>query len=125
MLVEERARVFFGGEVAALPAPVGPGAGEAIEDLAGIGLAAEAFFFWEIGERRFIGDRTPQPRGDLRLFEFLQARRDAGLAEILLRQNVGGDWLKCSGTSKPSRRKTMEPSGFLISEVARRNGIFA
>ena len=34
-------------------------------------------------------------------------------------------WLQCSGTAKPSSRKTTEPSGFLISDVARRNGIFS
>jgi hypothetical protein len=48
-------------EVAALPAPVGPGAGEPVEDLAGIGFRAVALVFGKLGERLFIGDRAPQP----------------------------------------------------------------
>ena len=91
MLVEEGARVLLGREVAALEAPVGPGAGEAIEHLAGVGLAAEALFLGELGERALVGDRPPRPGGDLRLLDLLQAAGDAGLAEILLREDVGGD----------------------------------
>src|SRR5262245_846457 len=34
-------------------------------------------------------------------------------------------WLQCSGTAKSWRLNTTEPSGFLISEVARRKGIFS
>jgi hypothetical protein len=34
-------------------------------------------------------------------------------------------WLQCSGTAKFSSLKTTEPSGFLISEVARRKPIVA
>ena len=39
VLVEEGARVVLAGEVAALPAPVGPGAGQAVEHLARVALA--------------------------------------------------------------------------------------
>ena len=91
VLVEEGARVLLGGEVAALPAPVGPGAGEAIEHLARVGLAAEALFLGQLGQGALVGDGAPEPGRNLRLFDLLQAAGDAGLAEILLRQDVGGD----------------------------------
>ena len=61
MLVEERARILLGGEIATLPAPVGPGAGKALEDLAGIGLAARALVLGEIGKGALIGHGAPQP----------------------------------------------------------------
>ena len=38
-----------------------------------------------------VGDRAPQEGGDRVLLDLLQRGRDAGLAEILLRQHVGGD----------------------------------
>ncbi len=89
--VEERQRVFLRREVAALPAPIGPAAGEAIEYLLGRGLADDALV---LGQRRqgvSVGYRTPQPRRHGLFLDLLQARGDAGLAEILLRQHVGGD----------------------------------
>ena len=88
--VEENLRVVFGIEIAALPAPIGPGAGEAIEDLLGGGFADHAFGFGQQHHRFVVGDRAPQERGNGILFHLLQARGHAGLAEILLRQNVGG-----------------------------------
>jgi hypothetical protein len=48
-------------EIAALPAPIGPGAGEPVEDLAGIGFRAVALVFGKFGEGGFIGHRAPQP----------------------------------------------------------------
>ena len=61
VLVVEGAGVVLGGEVAALPAPVGPGAGEAVEDLAGIGLAAGALVLGQLGQRALVGGGAPQP----------------------------------------------------------------
>ena len=90
-LVVEGLRVLFGGEILALPAPVGPGAGEAVEDL-GRGLfRAVALGGGEGCERGFVSHRAPQERGDVVFFDLLQTRRHAGLAEVLLRENVGGD----------------------------------
>ena len=43
----------------------------------------------QLGQRALVGDRAPQPGGNLRLLHAAQARRHAGLAEILLRQDVG------------------------------------
>src|SRR5262245_53912348 len=49
MLVVEGAGIRLAVEVAALPAPVGPGTGHAMEDLAGAALAAKAL---GLGQRR-------------------------------------------------------------------------
>ena len=68
-------------EVAALPAPVGPAAGQPAEDLPGVGLLAER------GARRpgtlrcsHSGTPASATRSDL--------QRHAGPAEVLLRQDV-------------------------------------
>ena len=47
--------------------------------------------FGEGGERRLVGHRAPQERGDVVLLDVLQARRDAGLAEIFLGEDVARD----------------------------------
>ena len=87
-LVEEGAGVLLGVEVAALPAPIGPGAGETVEDLPRIALRGAALALGYGLQRCLVGDRAPQPRGDVVLLELLQARRHAGLAEILLGDDV-------------------------------------
>ena len=89
VLVEEGAGIVLAGEIAALPAPVGPGAGEAVEHLAGVGLADVAVLLGPLGERALVGTRAPQPGRNLRLLEALEAGRHAGLAEILLGEDVG------------------------------------
>jgi hypothetical protein len=90
-LVEEGGGVFFRREVAALPAPIGPAAGEAVEHLLGAELADIALAFGEQGQRLGVGHRAPQPGRHGLFLDLLQARGDAGLAEVLLRQDVGGD----------------------------------
>ncbi len=90
-LVEEGACVRLGIEIAALPAPIGPGAGEPVEHLLGRGLADHALALGQLGKRGFVGHRAPQPGRNGGLLEFLQPGGDAGLAEIFLRQHVGGD----------------------------------
>ena len=87
--VEERARVFFGVEIAALPAPIGPGAGEPVEHLLGGGLRTGALALGQRFERRLVGDRAPQERRHGVLLDALQPRRDPRLAEILLGEHVG------------------------------------
>ena len=52
---------------------------------------AVALGLGQLGERGLVGDGAPQPGGDVVLLDLLQARGHAGLAEILLRQDVGGD----------------------------------
>ena len=91
VFVEEGARVGLGREVAALPAPIGPGAGEPVEHLLAGLLADKALGLGQRAERRVIGGRTPQPRRHGFLLDLLQAGGHAGLAEIFLRQHVGGD----------------------------------
>jgi hypothetical protein len=54
-------------------------------------LAADALGLGEGGESVGVRHRAPQPRRDGLFLDLLQARGDARLAEILLRQNVGGD----------------------------------
>ena len=94
-LVVKRARVLLGVEVAALPAPVGPGPGQAVEDLLGAPLAAAMIAVMIRVARAlrlgFLGDRAPQPRRHGVLLDPLQLGRHAALAEVLLRQHVAGD----------------------------------
>ena len=88
-LVLEGGSVFFGGEILALPAPIGPGAGQAIEDLAGIGFRAVALVFGQAGHGLLVGDRPPEEGGNVVLLDSSQDLRHAGLAEIFLGENVG------------------------------------
>ena len=90
-LVGKRLGVRFGVEIAALPAPIGPGAGEAVEDLLRRHLGAEALGLRKLGEGRIVGDVAPQERGNVILLDLAQARRHAGLAEVFLGDDVGGD----------------------------------
>ena len=90
-LVEERLRVLFAVEIAALPAPISPSAGQPVEHLLGRLFANHALLLRQEAKRVLVGDRAPQEGGDRILFDFLQAGRHAGFAEIFLRQHVGGD----------------------------------
>jgi hypothetical protein len=90
-LVEEGARALLRIEVAALPAPVRPGAGEAIEDLLRRVFGAVALALRQLFKRGLVGDRTPEPGGNPFLLHLLQPRGHARLTKILLRQHVGGD----------------------------------
>ena len=60
-LVHEGARVVLGLEVAALPAPVGPGAGQTVEHVGGTALAGVTLFLGQCGKRILVSNRTPQP----------------------------------------------------------------
>ncbi len=88
-LVVIGARVVLAVEDAGLPAPIGPGAGEPVEHLLGGGLGAGALGLRQRLERLLVGNRAPQERRDVGLLDPLQARRDAGLAEIFLGEHVG------------------------------------
>src|SRR5690606_41707344 len=80
-----------GREMAALPAPVGPGAGEAVEDLGGAGLAGVALGLGKFRERFLVRDRTPEELGHALLADPLQRRGNAALAEVFLGKDIGGD----------------------------------
>ncbi len=90
-LVEEGLGIVLAGEIAALPAPIGPAARKAVEHLPGRELADIALVLGQVGERGGVGHRAPQPGRNGLLLDLLQARGDAGFTEILLRQHVGGD----------------------------------
>ncbi len=90
-LVVEGAGVFLRGEIAALPAPIGPAAGQAVEHLLGGEFADIALGFGQDGQRLGVRHRAPQPGRHGLFLDLLQARGDAGFAEILLGENVGGD----------------------------------
>ncbi|GJE34191.1 hypothetical protein LDDCCGHA_4398 [Methylobacterium oxalidis] len=90
-LVEEGGGVLLRGEVAALPAPVGPAAGEPVEHLAGRDLGAGALLLGQLRQRRLVGQRAPEEARDVVLLDLLQAGGHAGLAEVLLREDVGRD----------------------------------
>ena len=90
-LVVIGARVVFAVEIAGLPAPIGPGAGEAVEHLLRRNLRAHALVLGQRAQRRLVGDRAPQERGNALLLDALHPRGDAGFAEIFLRQHVGRD----------------------------------
>ena len=90
-LVAEGERIVLGGEIAALPAPIGPGAGEPVEHLPRVGLGDVALGLGQLGERGLVGHRAPQEGGDVVLLDLLQPHRHAGLAEIFLGEDVGRD----------------------------------
>src|SRR5262245_20388036 len=90
-LVEEGLRVFLGIEVTALPAPIGPRTGKTVEHLLGADLADVTVLLGQRGEWVLVGDRAPEEGRYGILLDLLQAGGDAGLAEIFLRQDVGGD----------------------------------
>ncbi|MNV19016.1 hypothetical protein D3C71_1098590 [compost metagenome] len=96
-LVAEGEGIFFGREIFALPAPIGPGAGQTVENLTRIGLGAETFGFRNVLQRLFIGNGAPQEGRNVVFLDLLQELRHAGLAEIFLRQNVGGNLGKLRG----------------------------
>ena len=80
--------VVFCIEIFALPAPIGPGAGKAVEHVGRRLFRAVALFLRQFGECLFIGNRTPQEGGDVVFLDPLQPSGNARLAEIFLRQNV-------------------------------------
>ena len=90
-LVEEGAGIRFPVEIAALPAPIGPGAGEPVEHLGGPRLAGGGARLVELSGRRLVGDMAPEPSGHVRLLDRLHLGRHAGLAEVFLGQDVDGD----------------------------------
>ena len=80
--------VFLAVEIAALPPPIGPGAGEPVENLPCILFRAETLFLRQRRQRVLIGHMPPQPGGDSLFLDRLQLRGDARLAEIFLGENV-------------------------------------
>src|SRR5438876_9295711 len=80
--VEEGVGIRLMVEVAALPAPIGPGSGETIEY-----LLSRVFAYRFVAVRGF----APEELGNAFLRHRFQRGRDSGLAEIFLRQHIAGD----------------------------------
>ena len=121
-LVVIGARVLFAVEIAAPPAPIGPGAGEAVEHLLRRSLRAHALFLRQRAQRRLVGDRAPQERGNALLLDALHARRDAGFAEIFLRQHVGRDLAPGGGNLDALKRKHHRAVGIADLALGSREG---
>src|SRR5690606_4162033 len=68
---------------------IGPGAGQAIKDLAAVHFGAIALILRQLGQRFLVGDGTPQPGRHRIFFDLLEDLGDAGLAEVFLRNDVG------------------------------------
>ena len=125
-LVIEGAGIRFAVEVAGLPAPIGPGAGEAVKHLLGRALALVRLIVGRIrcvrGARAFFGLRVrcapPQPLRHARP----RAPACAGRAMPALRKYF---WARTSqatcdqpaGTSTSFCANTTEPSGLRISHA--------
>ena len=113
-LVEEGLRVLLAVEIAALPAPIGPGAGEPVEDLARIGLAdrcARPRAARRARPRRARSARGRRGRCSPRPAE---PRGHAGLAEIFLGNDVAGHLApgrRASGCSPAGRRSSRPGCG--------------
>ena len=123
VLVVEGEGVGLAVEVAALPAPVGPGAGHAMEDVARAGLAAEALVGRQRGERRFVRHRTPQPLGHVGFGDLLQAPATPARRKYFCAITSVATCDQAAGTSMPRCWKTIVPSGLRISELPARNAI--
>ena len=79
--IVKHARVRFGREVSALPAPIRPAPGQAVEHLTGIGFAA--------GLRVMCFRPAPlNPHRHMIFVDVREANRDTGAAKILLRKNI-------------------------------------
>ena len=89
LLVEEGLCIVFRLEIAALPAPIGPAAGKAIENLLGAHLGAETLVLRQLGKFGLIRHRAPEEGRNVVFLNLLQMLRNARFAEIFLRQNVG------------------------------------
>ena len=125
-LVEQGPGVGVGVEVPALPAPVGPTCRPGGRRRSWRWFRrSPASSSGQRGERRFVGDLAPTERRDVVLLDRFQTRRDAGLAEVLLGDDVAGDLRPVLGDLEASRWKTTVPSGLRISLIASRNAMLA
>ena len=121
-LVVIGARILVAVEIAGLPAPIGPGAGEAVEHLLRRGLGAHALFLRQRAQRRLVGDRAPQEGGNALLLDALHPRRDARFAEIFLRQHVGRDLAPGGGNFDALKREHDRTVGIADLALGGREG---
>ncbi len=114
--VVEGAGILLAIEIAAFPAPIGPGAGEPVEALLGAGLGAAALGLRAArasaaasGMRRHSQSGTPSSS--------IAASRAGtpALRRYFWARMSQATWLHSAGTSIPSAANTTEPSGLRIS----------
>ena len=72
---------------------------------------------------RSSGTERQSHEGTLLSSTFLSFFGTPALRKYFCARMSAATWLQCSGTLNSSRRKTTEPSGFLISEVALRKAM--
>ena len=89
-LVVIGAGVLLGREIAALPAPISPRAGQPVKNLLGRGLAGALGLV-----RRCHG--APQELRNALFLDLLELDRNAGLAEIFLRDHIAGNLAPAGG----------------------------
>ena len=110
-LVVEGAGVGLGREVAALPAPVGPAAGQPAEHLAGVGFLAVARI---AGDRACCAAATPARPPRRRVSA---ARGTPALRKYFCARMSTATCDQRSGASRSFISKTTDPSGLTMREV--------
>ena len=86
--IVEAPGILLAGKIAALPAPIGPGAGQPVEHLLDAGLMDITLILRQFFQRLLVLGMAPQEFRDAFLFDRFQRRRDARLAEIFLGHDV-------------------------------------
>jgi len=112
-LLVEGVGVLLGVEVAGLLAPEGPGVGQAVEDLAGVGLGPGFLRASDAAPPEAARPRWSAGRKALKA-STLSAGTPA-LRKYFCAMMSAAIWLQVEGTTKPSIWKTARPSGFRIS----------
>ena len=89
--VEERPGILLGVEESGLPAPVGPGSGETVEDLRGAHFAAVALVLGVLRQRLLVRNATLQPIRNVLFLDLANTLRHARLAKVFLGKHVARD----------------------------------
>src|SRR5690606_27017427 len=122
MLVEKCARIRFRVEIAAFPAPIGPGACETVKDLPGVALGAKARVSGQGRERFMVRLMTPQEGRNTFFRHSLQNGRDTGLAEIFLGEHVTGHLAPLGGNLNVLQMEDHRP--VRVADLTRRRPEF-
>ena len=86
--VVKRAGIRLGVEIAAFPAPIGPGASQPVKDLPGVFLRAKALVFRQIVQAGLVCFMSPKPGRNVLIFDRAKGCGHACFAEVFLRQNI-------------------------------------
>ena len=111
-------RVLLGGEIAALPAPVGPAAGEPVEHLlARRSRSRSARPRGSSASASSSGTERHRKEGTSFSSTLFSRAGTPALRKYFWASTSAATWLQAAGTSMPSSLKTIEPSGLRISLV--------